>query len=196
MRTDMELKKAVEITEKIKNRREIASIVYLGDSDVAISDEKVNMLIIYSQKKDSLLKEVDDLIPKNFQVKHISLNELKENPILMAAVSGEGILLHGKAVEITAEKLKLKSRMIISYDTTDMTQNDRNKMNRALYGGTSSYKKGDERIVKEYHGLVEKVNADKLGKGVLMVDRFNSTLVIQTLRRFGAKWREIPVWAY
>ncbi|MGZ4857455.1 MAG: hypothetical protein ACXVZU_03705, partial [Methanobacteriaceae archaeon] len=111
-------------------------------------------------------------------------------------ISGEGILLHGKPVQITAENSNLKSMMIISYDTTGMNQNERNKLNSALHGGISTYKKDDVRIVKEYPGLVERVMAQKLGKGVIMVDRFNSSLLIQTLKRMGAEWKEIPIWTY
>jgi hypothetical protein len=111
-------------------------------------------------------------------------------------MEGEGVLLHGKSVDITAEGMNLKSRIILTYDTTKMNQNDRNKLNRALYGGISTYKKDGERIVKEYPGIVSKINAQKLGKGVLMVDRFNSSLVTQTLKTFQAQWTEIPVWTY
>ncbi len=99
-------------------------------------------------------------------------------------------------MNITAEDMQLKSRIILTYDTTEMNQNDRNKLNRALYGGISTYKKDGERIVKEYPGIISKINAQKLGKGVLMVDRFNSSLIIQTLKTFKAHWKEIPVWTY
>ena len=129
-------------------------------------------------------------------VKHIDLDELKKDAELKSAMSGEGVLLHGKAVDMTAEGSRLKSRMILSYDTTKMNQNDRNKLNRALYGGISTYRKDGKRIVKEYPGLVERVHAEKLGKGVLMVDRFNSSMIIQTFKSFSAQWREIPVWTY
>ena len=97
---------------------------------------------------------------------------------------------------MTAEGSRLKSRIIFSYDTTKMNQNDRNKLNRALYGGISTYRKDGKRIVKEYPGLVERVHAEKLGKGVLMVDRFNSSMIIQTFKSYSAQWREIPIWTY
>jgi hypothetical protein len=29
-----------------------------------------------------------------------------------------------------------------------------------------------------------------------MIDRFNSSLLIQTLKRMGAEWKEIPIWTY
>jgi len=152
--------------------------------------------VVHSVKSESSIQKVNDLVAGKFRTEQITLEELRNNPELNAAMSGEGVLLHGKAVDITAESVQLKSRIILTYDTTEMNQNDRNKLNRALYGGISTYKKDGERIVKEYPGIISKINALKLGKGVLMVDRFNSSLVIQILKTFKAQWKEIPVWTY
>ncbi len=191
----MDFKVAFELTKEIKKVKGVSSVVYPGAAASKILNN-IDLLVIYSNKSESATKKVDGLVTNKFRIKQITLDELGNNPELKAAMSGEGVLLHGKAVDVTAESLKLKSRVILSYDTTQMNQNDRNKLNRALYGGISTYKKDGQRIVKEYPGIVSKINAEKLGKGVLMVDRFNSSLIIQTLKTFNAKWREIPVWTY
>ncbi|NYB53110.1 MAG: hypothetical protein HVN35_11210 [Methanobacteriaceae archaeon] len=191
----MDFKQAVNLTKEIKKLKGVIAILYVGFSDSnSLSD--MGLIVIYSAKVKSSMDKVDNLARVKSEIKQITLDELANNPELKAAISGEGVLLHGKAVEVTAENLKLKSRMILAYDTTKMNQNNRNKLNRALYGGISTYRKDGERIVKEYPGLVEKVQAQKLGKGVLMVDRFNSSMIIQTLKTFNAEWKEIPVWTY
>jgi hypothetical protein len=194
----MSFKDAVNLSKDIKNLKGILSIIYFGS--IAHSDleyrEKTNLAIIYSSKDNEVIKKIKELATANLEIHHLTWEELIEDPKLVGVISGEGILLHGKPVQLTAENSNLKSMMIISYDTTGMNQNERNKLNRALHGGISTYKKDDVRIVKEYPGLVEKVRAQKLGKGVIMVDRFNSSLLIQTLKRMGAEWKEIPIWTY
>jgi hypothetical protein len=191
----MDFKKAVELTKEIKKTKGVISVLYLGSSTSETLND-IDLIVVYSNKVESSLEKVENLANNKFNIKQITLDELGSNPELKAAMSGEGVLLHGKAVDVSAEGIKLKSRMILAYDTTKMNQNERNKLNRALYGGISTYRKDGERIVKEYPGLVEMIHAQKLGKGVLMVDRFNSSRIIQTFKTFKAEWREIPVWTY
>ncbi len=191
----MDFKLAAELTREIRNVRGVISVFSPGAAS-SESLKDVDLIVLHSTKNESSLKIVDDFVADKLRIKHFGLHELDNDPELKAAMSGEGVLLHGNAVNVTAEGSMLKSRMILSYDTTKMNQNDRNKLNRALYGGISTYKKDGRRIVKEYPGLVERVQAEKLGKGVLMVDRFNSSMIIQTLKSYNAQWREIPVWTY
>lgn len=191
----MDFKSAVELTREIKKMRGVISIIYPGAA-ASNTLKDVDLIIIYSSNSETYANEVNDLVSGKFRIKNITSDDLAGNPELAAAMSGEGVLLYGKAVDVTAEDLELKSRIIITYDTTEMNQNERNKLNRALYGGISTYKKDGERIVKEYPGIISKINAQKLGKGVLMVDRFNASLIIQTLKTFKAQWKEIPVWTY
>lgn len=191
----MDFKIAFELTKKIKKVKGVISIVYPGAASSKTLNN-IDLIVIYSNKSESSVEEVENLASGKFRICQITFDELDNNPEFKAAMSGEGVLLHGKAFTVSAESLNLKSRVILSYDTTPMNQNDRNKLNRALYGGISTYKKNGTRIVKEYPGIVTKINAEKLGKGVLMVDRFNSSLIIQTLKTFKAKWKEIPVWTY
>ncbi len=92
--------------------------------------------------------------------------------------------------------MDLKSRMIIVYDTSKLDQNTRSKLNRALYGGKSTYMKDNKKKTKFYSGIVDIIRAEKIGKGILMIDRKNYPEITETLKRFRAKWKEIPVWTY
>jgi len=194
----MSFKDAMNLSKDIKNLKGIISIFYFDSTAHSYPEypKKNNLVIIYTTKNSEVVKKTKEHANSDLEIHYLTWDELKENSQLVRVISGEGIILHGKPIQITAETSKLKSMMIISYDTTGMNQNERNKLNRALYGGISTYKKDDIRIVKEYPGLVEKIKARKLGKGVIMVDRFNSSLLIQTLKRIGAKWTELPIWTY
>jgi len=191
----MDFKLAVELTKEIRKVKGVLSIFFPGAA-ASKTLKDIDLVVFYSNKIDSAMKKVDELVTGKLCVKHIDLDDLTKDAELKSAMRGEGVLLHGKAVDMTAEGSRLKSRIILSYDTTKMNQNDRNKLNRALYGGISTYRKDGKRIVKEYPGLVERVHAEKLGKGVLMVDRFNSSMIIQTFKSYSAQWREIPIWTY
>ncbi|MFA0846384.1 MAG: hypothetical protein ACC614_02300 [Methanobacterium formicicum] len=191
----MDFKLATELTRDIKKIKGVLSVIFPGAA-ASKTLKNVDLVVVHTAPSESNFSRVNDLVSGKFHIKQVTLDELGTNPEFTAAMEGEGVLLHGKSVDITAEGMNLKSRIILTYDTTKMNQNDRNKLNRALYGGISTYKKDGERIVKEYPGIVSKINAQKLGKGVLMVDRFNSSLVTQTLKAFQAQWKEIPVWTY
>lgn len=192
------LKDAVKFTNKIKNFDEILSVVLFGS--VARGDfdkySDVDIAIIYSRKNPEIIQKINLLAPEKFQVLHLTLDELVDEPTLAGALSGEGILLHGKPVTLSIEDEDLKSQMIIAYDTTDLKRNIRSKLYRTLYGGSSTYYVGGVKKKKKYPGIIERITAKKLAKSVILVDRHNAPEIIKTLRRFNAKWKEIPVWTY
>jgi len=194
----MLFKKAVEFTSKIKGFEDILSIVLFGSvaRGEATRESDIDIAIIYSKKDDTLIKKINSMAPEKFQLLHLTMEELKDEPTIAGALSGEGIILYGRPVKVTVEDIELKSKMLIAYDTSKMSQNERNKLNRALFGGISTYKKGEERKIKHYKGIMDEIPSQKIGKGVLLVDRRNAPELTNTLKRFKAKWKEIPVWTY
>lgn len=192
------LKDAYKFTNKIKDFDGIVSVVLFGS--VARGEETsksdVDLMVIYSSKNPETIKKIDTLATDKLQVLHFTLEELEDEPTLAGALSGEGILLYGKPVTICMEGDDLKSQMLIAYDTGHLKRNIRSTLYRSLYGGTSSYLKDGVKKTKHYPGIVEKAKAKKVAKAVLMVDRHNAPEIIKTLRRFKAKWKEIPVWTY
>jgi hypothetical protein len=194
----MSFKEAVDLSENIKDFPGILSIVLFGSlaRGEVRPDSKIDMAIIYSKKDREIIKWIRYLATDRFNLHHLTLEDLKGKPRIIGALSGEGILLYGNPLNLTLDDLELKSKMIISYDTSRMDQNHRNRLNRALYGGISTYLKGKERKRKEYPGLVEEIDAQKIGKGVLIIERRNAPEITQTFQRFQAKWKEIPIWVY
>jgi len=191
-------KDAIDFSNKIKEFDGVLSIILFGSvaRDEATLKSDVDIAIIYSKKKDETIKKINSIKPEEFQLIHLSIDELKDEPTLMGALSGEGILLYGKPITVSLEDMELKSKMIIAYDTSKLDQNTRSKLNRALYGGKSSFINNNKKEIKFYPGIVDKIRAEKIGKGILMIDRKNYPEIIKTLRIFNAKWKEIPVWTY
>lgn len=193
----MSFEAAVELSENIKNFPGIQSIVLFGplaSGDKLSTDSKIDMAIIYSKKDREIIKWIRYLATDRFKLHHLTPEELKEDPQIINALTGEGILLHGNPVVLSIDDMELKSKMLISYDTTDLKQNERSKLNRALFGGVSTYLQKGERKKKYYAGLVDKLHAQRIGKGVLLIDRQNANEITRTLARFQTKWKEIPIW--
>lgn len=191
-------KDAIDFSNRIKDFEGILSIILFGSvaRDEATAESDVDIAIIYSKKKDITIKKINSIKPEEFQLIHLSIDELKDEPTIMGALSGEGILLYGKPITVSLDDMELKSKMIIVYDTSKLDQNTRSKLNRALYGGKSTFINNDKKIIKSYHGIVDEIRAEKIGKGILMIDRKNYPEIIKTLKIFNARWKEIPVWTY
>ncbi|HEX7467345.1 MAG TPA: nucleotidyltransferase domain-containing protein, partial [Methanobacterium sp.] len=148
----MSFKDAVDLSENIKDFPGILSIVLFGSlaRGEARSDSKIDLAIIYSKKDIEIVKWIRYLATDRFNLHHLTLEDLKGKHRIIGALSGEGILLYGTPLNLTMDDQELKSKMIISYNTSRMDQNHRNRLNRALFGGISTYLKGGERKRKEY----------------------------------------------
>ena len=191
------IKTALDFSEKIKKLPGIQSITLMDDTDwgESIKDSNITIIIIYRKKDKQTIKEIDSLKPEKLHIHHLNMKELKADHNTWDTLSN-GIILYGQPVTVKAEDIYLKAKMIISYDTTNLNQSERSRLNRALYGGISTYQKNNRRIKKQYPGLVEQIDAQKIGKAVLIVNRLNASQIIQTLKRYSVKWTKIPIWSY
>ncbi len=193
----MSFKAAVELSENIKNFPGIQSVVLFGplaSGEKVPTGSKIDMAIIYSKKDREIIKWIRYLATDRFNLHHLTPDELKDKTEIINALSGEGILLQGNPVIISLNDLELKSQMLISYNTTELAQNERSKLNRALFGGVSTYLQKGERKKKYYSGIVEKLHVKRIGKGVLLVDRQNAKQITETLSGYHAQWKEILIW--
>lgn len=193
----MSFEAAVELSENIKNFPGIQSVVLFGplaSGEKVPPDSKIDIAIIYSKKEREIIKWIRYLATDRFKLHHLTPDELKENPEVINALSGEGILLQGNPIVLALDDLELKSKMLISYNTTELGQNERSKLNRALFGGVSTYLQKGVRKKRHYPGLVEKLHAKRIGKGVLLIDSHNAKQITETLAGFNAQWKEIPIW--
>lgn len=191
------IKDALEFSEKIKTLPGIQSIIlmdYTGWGEL-IKDSNVTLVIIYRKKDKQTVEKIDSQLPEKFHVTHLNIKELKTDHKFLDTLS-DGLILYGQPVTVEAEDIYLKAKMIISYDTSKLNQSERSRLNRALYGGISTYQKNGKRIIKQYPGLVEQIDAQKIGKAVLIVNRLNASQITQTLERYTATYTKIPIWGY
>lgn len=192
------LKELFDIGEKIGKLPGVLAVTLFGSAarGEATIESDIDIAVIYDKKNEEVMKRVEKLAPPRVHIVHVAQKELKKNVSLAGALSGEGLLLFGKPVVLQAKKLKLKPMLIIAYDTRELDGNARNKLSHALYGRTSTTKRGKQRYVRKYEGITARPGIWKIGKAVLLVSRERASAITRTLETHGAKWKEIPVWTY
>jgi len=190
---------AIKFADKINSTRGILQIVLFGSvargEDTLKSD--IDIAIIHNHKdKFELMKEVNKYKSDKIQTTFISINDLPKESELVGALSGEGLLLYGRPIIIKEKRLDLNAKILISYSLADLPQTEKVKVNRALYGSISKSKKLDKEYKTETKGLVNEPGIEKISKGVLLVNREKAPKIVNMLKRFKVKIREIPVLGY
>lgn len=193
------LKIAIDLTEKIKKIKGIIQIILFGS--VARGEDKANsdidIAIVYGNRdKFEIMKEINKLKDEKIQATFLNVKELINETELIGALSGEGILLYGQPIKIKVDKTELKAKILINYSLSKLTQTNKVKVNRALYGSISKSEFKGKKYKTETKGLINEVGIEKINKGVLLVDRNKAAKIINMLKRFGVEFREIPLWTY
>ena len=193
------LKEAIDFTNKIKGIKGILQIVLFGSvargEDTLKSD--IDIAIIHNHKdKFELMKEVNKHKTEKIQTTFISIDNLPKESELTGALSGEGLLLYGRPVIIKEKKLDLSAKILIAYSLADLPQTEKVKVNRALYGSISKSSFQGKNYKTETKGLTNEPGIEKISKGVLLVKREKAPKIVNMLKRFKVKVREIPVWGY
>ena len=193
------LKEAIDFTNKIKGIKGILQIVLFGSvargEDTLKSD--IDIAIIHNHKdKFELMKEVNKHKTEKIQTTFISIDNLPKESELTGALSGEGLLLYGRPVIIKEKKLDLSAKILIAYSLADLPQTEKVKVNRALYGSVSKSSFQGKNYKTETKGLTNEPGIEKISKGVLLVKREKAPKIVNMLKRFKVKVREIPVLGY
>lgn len=190
------LENLLNFSKDIKDVKGIKSIILSNYEDKGkLNGSDFRLALIWSKKDNKKIDKIDSLKPSRLKIIHISLEDLKNNPQFIDFLSGNGIILYGQPVTLMADDTYLKAKTIIVYNTSKLNQNNRSSLNRILYGGVSTYLQNGERKKKYYPGLVERLDVQKVGKAVLILNRLNAFVITQVIQKYGAQWQEIPIWS-
>ncbi len=189
---------AVGFAEKIKKFPEVLQVILFGS--VARGDEHrdsdIDIAVIYSDKKEKVMSEIIGFASEDIQLTHLSIKDLPKETEVTGALAGEGLILYGRPITITAKELALKPKLLISYDLSSLEYKDKMRINRAFFGGKSTSKYKEKKYETKTGGTVNEQGIEKIGKGVLLVSREKATKITGILKRFNAKWMEVSVWTY
>ncbi len=185
---------AVQFTKKVKNIVGIKQIVLFGSvargDDIPTSD--VDIAIIYDDvDKFELMKKANQHKTEKIQLTFISLNELPNEQELCSALAGDGLLLSGRPIILKGD---LSPWVLITYSLADLPQTEKVKVNRALYGSVSTSMHQGKKYQTITKGQIAEPGIEKVSKGVLLVRREKATKIINTLKLFKVKVKEILFW--
>lgn len=189
---------AIDFANKAK-KEHIRQIILFGSvargEDTKESD--IDIAVIYDgEDRFKIMNETNKDKPDKIQTTFVDIKQLPEETELAGALSGEGVLLYGEPISIKEKKLNLKPKILINYSLSELPQTEKVKVNRALYGSISKSMSQGKEYKTETKGLTKELGIEKINKGVLLVERRKATKVINMLKRFKAKLKEIPVWTY
>lgn len=190
---------AIEFAESIKNIKGILQIILFGS--VALGEDKpssdIDIAIIHNRKdKFDLMKEANRFKHEKIQTVFININELYKETELIGALSGEGLILYGRPIKLNANKLGLKEKIFLIYNMSKLKQNEKVKLNRALFGSISKSYGEKKTYITKTKGLINEPGIEKLAKGCILVDRNKSYKLINLFKRFNVDHKKISIWTY
>jgi len=187
---------AIDFAKKI-SKKGILQIVLFGSvargEDKADSD--VDIAIIHNLDNiENLKSNVNKFVNERIQVTYINVNKLAKETELVAALTGEGLLLYGKPFKVVFNKKELKPYILIVYDTTQLDKKNRMLLNRALHGSVSVSKHKGKVYRTETKGVIAQSGIVKLTKACLLVEPKKAVAIRNVLTMFHATFREELIW--
>jgi len=183
---------------------------------------RLTAAIIYGSAARGELTETSDIdlmlvfdVPHNpetggeLEVAHRILGEIKTerrlqlvatnlkqalDPDFLDNISREGLIIYGKPVILTTENLQLKPYVIYTYSVKGLPQTEKTMLQRALKGYKVVRKLKGKVYKSEKKGLLEILQAKKLGKGVIMVPQENSKALEKLFTQHNIKHAKIKAW--
>lgn len=116
------------------------------------------------------------------------------DPDFLDNISREGIVIYGKPLLLTTERLKLAPHVVYTYTVAGLPQLKKSRLQRSLKGYRVVKRVGKRKYRSEKEGLLKTLRARKLGKGVLMIKQENSKALEETFRQHGIKYSKFKVW--
>jgi len=192
------LRRAISFAHRARDFPDVLQVVLFGSvargEDTPTSD--VDVAVVYAKRNPGTEAELESIKDEKVQLTHLTLSRLTEEPTLAGALASEGLLLHGRPVNVTSDDVALAPKVLIAYDMSGLAQSDKMRIRRALYGGVSrSTRKGKE-YVSRARGVAEEEGVEKVADSVLLVDTEKAPRIIGVLKQQGARWQEINVWTW
>lgn len=194
MKKNLEI--AIDFAKKI-SKKGILQIVLFGSvargEDKADSD--IDIAIVHNLNNiENLKSNVNKFVNARIQVTYMNSDKLSKETELVAALTGDGILLYGKPLKVVFDKKELRPYILMVYDTTKLDRKNRMLLNRALHGSVSVSKYKGKVYRTETKGVIAQPGIDKLTNACLLVEPKKAVIVRDVLSIFHAKFKEELIW--
>lgn len=189
-----------EIKKTFRENKEVVTIILFGSvaRGEAGKESDLDLCVIYKKGGRKTISDMILDIEKKYN-KNINViftdSELKDlNRQFIETIIKEGIVLKGKMPKISVQRLELEPYEIMNYDLTSLSQTDKMRIKRLLYGFKSKKKYKDKVYQSKGSGLVKKTGGIRVGKASIMIPEKSAFEVERALRQYKVKLRKYTVW--
>ena len=113
---------------------------------------------------------------------------------LVETILREGIVLYGTLPYISIQQLELEPYEIIKYDLSRLSQSDKMKIKRLLYGIKTKKKYKGKIYESKQKGIVEDFGGLRIGIASILIPEKLSWEVENMLRQYEISIRKITIW--
>jgi len=163
----------------------------------AQSDIDICMIITNEKLKNQISNQILSLEKKynkniNILITTPALKDLDRQ--LVETILREGIVLYGTLPDISIQQLELEPYEIIKYDLSRLSQSDKMKIKRLLYGIKTKKKYKGKIYESKQKGIVEDFGGLRIGIASILIPEKLSWGVEDMLRQYDVSLRKITIW--
>ena len=134
-------------------------------------------------------------IPTDRKLQIVAVSQPQSlEPDFLDNISREGTIIYGKPMILTTEDLQLRPYVIYNYSVANIPQIQKTMLYRALSGYKITRRTRGRDYRSEKKGMLEMLEAKKLGKGVIMVPQRNCRAIEKLFVQHGTKFTRMKVW--
>ncbi|MFH1788185.1 MAG: nucleotidyltransferase domain-containing protein [Candidatus Altiarchaeota archaeon] len=190
-----------EIRKELRNLEGVESVILFGSYARGDMDDRsdIDLCIITKDgnaegKISEKILDLEKTLDKNIQVVYTDPEFTGQDPNFMENILREGKTLIGDPPTPTLERLGLEPYMIFKYDLSKLSQPDKMRFHRILYGKKTRKKYKEKTYVSQKEGIVEKTGSEKVGRASILAPQDKASMMEKTLRDAGVSYRKTPTW--
>ena len=187
----------------IGKNNKISAIILFGSTvrEERTEESDVDLCIILDKLDPALEKKIFNQIldlenkyDYDFQVIYSNKHFEGLDRQFVENILREGEVLFGNIPNISIQKLELQAFSLIKFSIRNLSSAEKNKLNRYLYGKTSTKKYKNKFYSTRKPGVVERVHGFRMGRGSIMVPINHSWKLEKMLDEHGVSVQRINVW--
>ncbi|MFH1439574.1 MAG: nucleotidyltransferase domain-containing protein [Candidatus Woesearchaeota archaeon] len=175
--------------------KEIVAVYLYGSvarGDFSLRHSDLDLFIILNQQKPhkKTTEQINSLITAigfengvNVQIEFQGLKVNEEDKSLIRKVMEEGRLVFSSGfIVFDKYQIGLKPYLFYKYKIPNMKY--RARFSQILHGYKSSYYKKEEKITKQYKGIIDNIGLIEVGKGAILVSKDKEIYLLKLFKEF------------
>ena len=188
-----ELKQAIDFSDKISHISGILQIALYGP--IAKGDNgRAKIAIIHELNSFELAKKIEQFRDERIELELINLKDAPKKLALFRAIADEGIILHGRPLTINYDEMKLHPKALVSYKLSNLSQTEKVKINRALYGSKSKSEYKGKKYITQTKGFIAEEGIEKISNSVLLISSSKLQKFSDLFSQFNVQHNILKLW--